>query len=672
MRTAAVTVIASVLFLVASGCSNIVDESDIPVVTLPGSASGVEDAAATTAVGGLDPNAPLTLGAVTLDPCDDLTGAWCGSIEVPVIHSDPDSDTLTVGFELYPRRTTTAPSAGTIAAIEGGPGYSSTGARDAYLALFDPVLDDHDLLLVDTRGTGRSTPVDCTALQSGDPTIAAVNECAATLGAARDEYGAAAAADDLGAVMDALGAGHIDLYGDSYGTVIAQAFAARHGDKLRSLVLDSALPVVGADPFHADRIPAALVAFDRVCERDTTCAARDEPSSARIAALVASVRQTPVAADVTDADGQTVEVTADAASVLTLVLSAATDWTVYRELDAAAGAWLTGDQAPLLRLLSHDPVLVSDDSLAVYSAGVGIAATCSDYPLVFDPAEPTAARLSAIEAAISAQARELPATFGPWTPDEWRASTANELEECAMWPASDDDDPPAGPNPRFPDVPTLVLAGDLDTLTPPSESASTAALFPEASFVLVTNSGHVTALDDGWGCASTIVAEFVDARAPVDTSCASSIPPIRPVERFVRQAADAAEATAQPGDASTPLDRQITTLAVAQVGDALAQWAVMTGVDGSGLRGGTFAISDGDGDIVSFVFEGAKFSDDVAVDGTATWDRASGQVEADLEVTAPGAGGSLSVAWDDSAPHAVAMARGALEGRPVSVTLPAP
>ncbi len=393
MCTAAVAAIAIAAVLVAAGCSNIVDESDIPVVSLPGSAPDGEEAAATTAAGGLDPDAPLTLGSVTLDPCDDLDGAWCGSVEVPVVHSDPEGDTLTVGFELYPRRTTTEPSAGTIAAIEGGPGYSSTGARDAYLALFDPVLDDHDLLLVDTRGTGRSTPLECTALQRGDPTIAAVNACAATLGDAHDEYGAAAAADDLAAVIDALGAGHIDLYGDSYGTVIAQAFAARHGDRLSSLVLDSALPVVGADPFHADRIPAALLAFDRVCERDATCAARGEPSSARIAGLVASVRQTPVAADVTDADGDSVEVTADAASVLTLLLSAATDWTVYRELDAAAASWLTDDQAPLLRLLSHEPVLISDDSLAVYSAAVGIAATCSDYPVVFDPAEPTAARL---------------------------------------------------------------------------------------------------------------------------------------------------------------------------------------------------------------------------------------------------------------------------------------
>ena len=113
----------------------------------------------------------------------------------------------------------------------------------------------------------------------------------------------------------------------------------------------------------------------------------------------------------------------------------------------------------------------------------------------------------------------------------------------------------------------------------------------------------------------------------------------------------------------------MTTVAVAQVGDTLAQWAVMTGMNGAGLRGGTFAIDDGD--TVTFVLEGTKFSDDVSVDGTATWDRATGEVEADLEVTA----------WrqrvvdgrvDDSAPDAMATARGTLDGRPISVTLPAP
>jgi hypothetical protein len=377
-----------------------------------------------------------------------------------------------------------------------------------------------------------------------------------------------------------------------------------------------------------------------------------------------------VTTEAVDADGATVEISADPSSLLSLVLSAATDWTVYRELDAAAAAWLDGDQAPLVRLLAHDPVLLSDDSLAVYSAGVGIAATCSDYPVVFDPDASMAERLASIEAAISAEAREQPQAFAPWTPAEWRASTANELDECATWPAPDDGEPPAGSNPRFPDIPTLVLAGDLDSLTPPAEGAAAAALFPEASFVLVANSGHVTALDDGWGCASVIVADFVDSREPVDTSCAALIPPVRPVERFARQAVDATEATAQPGDASTSVDRQVTTLAVSQVGDALAQWAVMSGVDGRGLRGGTFTIDDGEA--VTLEFEGARFSDDVAVDGTAVWDRSTGEVEADLEVTGPNGRGSLTVAWDDSVPDAVASARGTLGGRTVSVTLPAP
>ena len=169
---------------------------------------------------------------MTLDPCDDVDGAWCGSIEVPVDPRGARGRQPHRRFRAVPAAREHRTSAGTIVAIEGGPGYSSTGAREAYLALFEPVLDDHDLLLVDTRGTGRSTPLDCTGLQRGDPTISAVNACAAALGSADDEYGAAAAADDLAAVLDALGAGHIDLYGDSYGTVIAQAFAARHGDKL--------------------------------------------------------------------------------------------------------------------------------------------------------------------------------------------------------------------------------------------------------------------------------------------------------------------------------------------------------------------------------------------------------------------------------------------------------
>ncbi len=406
MRVTALAAFVALASVMGAGCSKVIDEKNIPVVTVPGTDG--TGPTTTTVAGALDPTKPLTLGSVTLDPCSDVTGAWCGSIKVPLDRSVPDGDQISIGFELHPRSDSTTASQGTIVAVEGGPGYSSTGSRDSYLDLFAPIMDHHDLLLVDDRGTGRSSPLDCAELQQGDDSLAAAATCVKQLGSAADDYGAAAVADDLAAVLDALGAGHIDLYGDSYGTFVAQAFAARHGDRLTSLVLDSAFPVVGADPFHADRVPAMLTAFDAVCARSVTCATQGTPTSDRIRALLASLRETPVRVSTTDADGQSVAVSADPVSLLSLTLSAATDWTVYRELDAAATSWLAGDHVPLIRLLTHDVTYTSDDSLSVYSAGVALSATCSDYPTVFDPSSSTDDRLTEIDRAVGSQAVDRP------------------------------------------------------------------------------------------------------------------------------------------------------------------------------------------------------------------------------------------------------------------------
>ena len=240
-----------------AGCSNVIDEKDIPVVTIPDTGSSADT---TVAGGALDPTQPITLGTVTLDPCTDITGAWCGAIDVPLERAHPDGDQIKIGFELHPRTDATTSSEGTIVAIEGGPGFSSTGSRDSYLNLFTPIMDHRDLLLVDDRGTGRSSPLDCKALQDGDDSLDAADECAVQLGSSADDYGAAAVADDVNAVLEALGAGHCRLYGDSYGTFVAQAFAATRRQALTSVVLDSALPVSGGvlprrpHPGHVHRV----------------------------------------------------------------------------------------------------------------------------------------------------------------------------------------------------------------------------------------------------------------------------------------------------------------------------------------------------------------------------------------------------------------------------------
>lgn len=165
-------------------------------------------------------------------------------------------------FELHPARRRSRNLRGTIVAVEGGPGYSSRASRDYYLELFQPLRRTHQLLIVDNRGTGASSAIDCPALQSyeGDY-IRNVRRCARQLGADSDVWGTAFAADDMAAVLDHLGISQVDLYGDSYGTFFAQEFAIRHPERVRTVVMDAAYPVDDQHPWYPDLNRALVAAF---------------------------------------------------------------------------------------------------------------------------------------------------------------------------------------------------------------------------------------------------------------------------------------------------------------------------------------------------------------------------------------------------------------------------
>ena len=90
-----------------------------------------------------------------------LRGFRCGRIQVPFERADPSLGTTRIGFAVRPRSDRSRPSLGTIFAVEGGPGYSSTGSAKYFTRLFRDLLDRHDLVLADTRGTGISDALLC-------------------------------------------------------------------------------------------------------------------------------------------------------------------------------------------------------------------------------------------------------------------------------------------------------------------------------------------------------------------------------------------------------------------------------------------------------------------------------------------------------------------------------
>ena len=354
-------------------------------------------------------------------PCRDAPErARCGSVTRPAgPRGSPAGRAHPDRVRALRRRDRGRPSLGTMVDVEGGPGYSTTDSRAYYLALAGPLMARRDLLLVDARGTGlvrrRSTARRCAARS---PTTSAGRAAArASSAPRRDFYGTHAAVDDLADVLDALRIAQVDLYGDSYGSYVAQAFAVRHRDRLRSLVLDATYPLPGTDPAFGDLAEATWRGAARSCASGGRAAPRAARTRAprcsgwssgsargRCAAWAATPR-----ASASAVTGRRRRAGRRSCSRPTAACrSTAT-------CSAAIRAFEAGDRAPLLRLVAETKLDPTASPVRGFSEPLYLAVTCHDYPQLWDPAAPLAERRGA--ARVRAQAALPPERFAPFTRD---------------------------------------------------------------------------------------------------------------------------------------------------------------------------------------------------------------------------------------------------------------
>ena len=139
---------------------------------------------------------------------------------------------------------------------------------------------DHDLLLVDDRGSGLSAAIDCPLLQDDDPfePTDAVTQCRELLGARANDYSTVAAADDLDAVLSKIQAVWVDLYAESYGTFFAEVFAMRHPHWLQRNARNGAYPI-SADAWNVYALPTALSGLRAVCRTSVHCQSYPDPTT---------------------------------------------------------------------------------------------------------------------------------------------------------------------------------------------------------------------------------------------------------------------------------------------------------------------------------------------------------------------------------------------------------
>jgi pimeloyl-ACP methyl ester carboxylesterase len=435
----------------------------------------------------------------------------CGELPVPEDRDAPGSH-ATIGLAVV-RLGATGQASGEdpLFVLLGGPGSSATAAAPWLANTFSTTRRERDIVLVDQRGTGRSNPLECDLY--GDPAnldshtgdfipLAAARACLSLLGEQHDlaQYITSRFADDLDDVRRALGYRRVRLFAVSYGTRVALDYMRRHPEHASAVVLQGVSPPHRLDEYRlAEHAERALQGVLEECLADTGCAAAFPALRQQTQALFEQLRNVPAPVTIVN------PVSGELATIR-----------MSHDLAAEAVRYLlySPQRTALLPRILHDAAEGSLEALAEFAVfsrinlvnsganGLYISITC---------AEDLGATSSAV---ADARAR---GTF-------WSGYRYPELfAVCAEWPRARV--PSDFSQPVVSETPVLVLSGQWDPATPPSDGDAAALHLSNATHLVVPHGGHSFEGLVGAECVQRVIAGFLQTATTegLDTGCVARI-----------------------------------------------------------------------------------------------------------------------------------------------------
>jgi pimeloyl-ACP methyl ester carboxylesterase len=516
----------------------------------------------------------------------DCGALQCGRLAVPLDRTGSSSGRVSLYVER--RRAARRPARGVTLLLAGGPGQPSTstyrgGSRDPYREFRD-LTPRNDILAIDGRGTGRSGLLRCPELERANLIDAGAEAaaCARRLGARRGFYRTSDSVEDIEAVRAELGVRRLTIVGVSYGTFLAQAYAAAYPDRVERLLLDSVLDVSGWDPLYRD-IFSAVPRVERAVCRGTCRLFTDDPV-ADLGELVARLRGGALQGRVTLPNGRRARASVTTQELFFTLVSGDLDEFLRAGFPGAVSSALRGDSAPIVRLARHAIASESAGSPREFSSGLYAATSCEDLAFPWTRFSDPATRFGQVSAAV---AQIPPAELFPFDADT--AAGNDFVRMCRRWPeASPAPFAPAGP---LPDIPVLMLAGELDLRTPVETAITAAADWPNARRLTVPGTGHSTLSADYSGCAQRSAARFMRGQ-PVASRCRRSetlIPPLPPAPLRLRELRPAPQVPGERGRTISAVD--LTLLDVATEFFSTVYTATGPVVRGGGLRSGRWELN---------------------------------------------------------------------------------
>jgi pimeloyl-ACP methyl ester carboxylesterase len=451
----------------------------------------------------------LTLGNVRFSSCEigkglSLTKAECARVPVPENYAEPAGKKLMLHVALIASGARNPPP-DPVLFLAGGPGQASSDGFGQMAAGFREILKTRHLLLIDQRGTGLSHALNCELPEEvlngqtepdANTFRALTKACLAKQDVNPAFFTTTVATKDLETLRLALAAPQLNLVGFSYGTRVAQQFAMHYPKSTRSLILDGVAPntqILGSE--HARNLDVALAQQFARCVADRECHAAFGNPAETLAAVRTDLLANPRAVAMND------PLTGKMRSVSLNVgaLQGMARFYVYgSEMSALVPLLLNeaklGRPQPMLAQSEMATKTIGDQM----AQGMQLSVICSEDAAFLKPNPEDDKRLLGGDfvTMLLAQCQE-------WPKGERPADFFQALKS---------------------DIPTLIISGEYDPVTPARYGAEVLKSLSNAIHIVAPAQGHVNLAR---GCIPKLGGQFIESLKPkeIDTKCVAEIKP---------------------------------------------------------------------------------------------------------------------------------------------------
>jgi pimeloyl-ACP methyl ester carboxylesterase len=403
--------------------------------------------------------------------------------------------------------------------LEGGPGGSALTSVEGWAG--SSVRTDNDLILLDQRGTGYSLPsLNCIEVEEdeNDDAMVAQQACydrfwdeGINVNAYNSAQSAADVSELMGLLQEELNYSEYNLLGISYGTRLALTMLREYPDGIRSVIIDSVYPPnVNAYEQQANNQYRGLRALFDGCFADPDCDNAYPELEAVFYDTYDSLNESPALYETEDPDtGEVSEEELTGGSFLDLIVEWLYSTSTIPELPLVIYEVSEGNYGIMGLIDSGD---IADGN---YSRSVALRqdeGDISDSEGMFNAVEcREELPFNDLDAAIAASA-DIPDPIH----DYLVGSVADQFTICEMYGLDPAD--AVETDAVYSDVPTLVLAGDYDPITPPSDAQLAAETLSYSYYFEFPGHGH--GITDSDECAQIVIAQFIaDPTVEPDGSC---------------------------------------------------------------------------------------------------------------------------------------------------------